>query len=421
MHLPAPPHHASILAGFSGGLDSTVLLYLLKQQHASLRAIHVHHGLHPDADDWAMHCQRVCDALAVPLCIVRVNVDCNSGMGLEAAAREARYAVFAEALGNNEILALAHHQGDQAETFLLRALRGAGVDGLAAMREWRAFARGWLWRPLLNTSREQLQAQAQHAGLHWIDDPSNADTGFDRNFLRNQVLPMLHARWPHAAAAFTRSAALSADAAQLLRAEDSKALTAITVDAHTLRVAGLLQLAPSRRARVLRHWISVLQLPPLPGMGIAQIETELLPARRDAIPRFEWGGARVQRWRDLLHADHIRPSLPLDFSQLWDGTQPLQLPHGGHLHLHFTAHFDTPLRVHARQGGERITLPGRCHSHALKHVLQAAGMPPWQRQCLPLLSTCEGTLMAAGDAIHAAPMAEWLSTHNAKLDWQRLA
>ena len=419
--LPAP---YPLLVGFSGGLDSTVLLHLLASDAAvrrqGLRAVHVHHGLHPAADQWAAHCQRACDALSVPLTLARVQVDSRSGLGLEAAARAARHAAFANAMATDDILVLAHHQDDQAETFLLRALRGSGVDGLAAMRDWRAFAHGWLWRPLLNFPREQLQALAQREDLHWIDDPSNTDTGFDRNFLRNQVLPMLHQRWPHAAAAFARSAALCTDAAQLLHIEDSKALTEVAVDAHTLRVTGLLQLAPSRRARVLRHWIATLQLPPLPGNGVARIESDLLSARRDANPRFEWNDACVQRWRDLLHADRIRPSLALDFSQQWDGRQPLQLPNGDSLRLIGVDAFEAPVHVHARQGGERIVLPKRIHSHALKHVLQAAGMPPWQRQRLPLLSA-GSTLLAAGDSVVSAQLHAWLQAYGAQLQWTQLA
>ena len=143
--LITPPRAGACLVGFSGGLDSTVLLYLLaadaEARRDGLRAIHVHHGLHAEADAWATHCQRICDALDVPLAIVRVEVDRASGLGLEGAARDARHRAFAEALGDDGILALAHHRDDQAETFLLRALRGSGVDGLAAMRPWRFFSR----------------------------------------------------------------------------------------------------------------------------------------------------------------------------------------------------------------------------------------------------------------------------------------
>ncbi|MFT4178924.1 MAG: tRNA lysidine(34) synthetase TilS [Thermomonas sp.] len=421
MRLPDPPRRAPLLLGFSGGLDSTVLLHLLTQQHDELRAIHVHHGLHADADAWAAHCQQVCDALHVPLQIVRVAVERDSGLGIEGAARKARHAAFAGVLGDGEILALAHHRDDQAETFLLRALRGSGTDGLAAMRPWRAFARGWLWRPLLDVSRDALHDYAARHDLRWIEDTSNGEDGFDRNFLRNRVMPLLRQRWPHAADAFARSATLSREATGLLDAEDAAALHAARADDDGLRIDALRTLPPERRARVLRRWIAERDLPPLPGNGITRIEGELLAAAHDATPRFDWAGARVQRWRDLLHAGVIREPLPADWSQAWDGSSPLVLPTGGTLALIGASRFETPLRVHARAGGERIVLPGRTYSHALKHVLQDAGIPPLQRERLPLLSGKDGELLAAGDAILSARMTAWLHEHGARLHWTRLA
>lgn len=419
MRLPAPPLPSPILLGFSGGLDSTVLLHLLAADEGirqrGLRALHVHHGLHPEADAWAALCRRACDALDVPLEIVRVEVDLTAGLGIEGAARVARHAAFAAALGEDEILTLAHHRDDQAETFLLRALRGAGSDGLAAMRPWRRHAHGWLWRPLLDVPHTTLHDYATSQRLHWLDDPANANTDFDRNFLRNAVLPLLRQRWPDAAASFARSAALCAQAGELLDAEDAAALAAARRDPHTLDMQVLLDLSAARRARVLRRWTIELQLPPLPGNGIARIERELLAARHDASPRFDWQGARVWRWRGLLHADVLHEPLPAGWSQAWDGRATLMLPGGGRLQLVHAAGFDAPLRVHARQGGERIVLPGRSHSHALKHVLQDSGMPPWQRARLPLLSDPDGRLLAAGDAIVSAPLAAWLAARDARL------
>ncbi|HSD17856.1 MAG TPA: tRNA lysidine(34) synthetase TilS [Thermomonas sp.] len=418
------PRAGACLVGFSGGLDSTVLLHLLASdavaRRAGLRAIHVHHGLHADADHWADHCQRSCDALGVSLAIVRVDVDRASGLGLEGAARDARHRAFAEALGDDEILVLAHHRDDQAETFLLRALRGSGVDGLAAMRPWRAHANGWLWRPLLDLPRESLLAHAREHDLHWLDDPANADLGFDRNFLRNQVLPLLRERWPQASASLARSAALGAQAMDLLELEDTSTLLLAMVDDSTLKLAALQDIPPERRARVLRRWIGGLGLPALPGHAIERIETLLL-ADGDAGGCFEWAGARIERWRDVLHAQRIREPLPPAWSETWDGAAPLALPTGGTLTLAGVAGFDRPVRVHARQGGERIVLPRRAHSHALKHVLQDHGMPPWQRIRLPLLSSFDGELLAAGDAILSASLADWLAARDARLHWARLA
>jgi len=185
-----------VLVGFSGGLDSSVLLHRLNQETTlagRLRAIHVHHGLHPEADAWQRQCEAVCAAWSIPLTCIRVHVNRHSGNGLEAAARAARHAAFADAMEPDTILALAHHQDDQAETMLLRALRGSGVDGLAAMRAWRHFANGWLWRPLLNVPRARLHTWASTHDLTWIDDPGNADTRFDRNYLRIRPIRVIHA------------------------------------------------------------------------------------------------------------------------------------------------------------------------------------------------------------------------------------
>lgn len=410
------------VVGFSGGLDSSVLLHACaiaaQKQGGRLRALHVHHGLHADADAWAMHCQHVCDALDVPLRIVRVLVDHDRGDGPEAAARAARHAAFAAEIGDGEVLALAHHRDDQAETFLLRALRASGPDGLGAMRPWRRFGRGWLWRPLLDIPRAQLLAYAQDHGLRWIDDPGNDDSRFDRNFLRHRVLPLLRERWPHVDAAFARSAALSGEAAALLDGEDARALADVRHDnPHALDVARLIRLPAARRARVLRCWIAESGLPPLPGEGIARIEHALLPAAADRVAEFAWRGAVIRRWRNLLHADRQHAALPLDWTLHWNGRDPASLPGGGTLMLEGAGQFNAMLRLGARRGGERITLPGRRHSHALKHVLQDLGVPPWQRARLPLLSDDDGEVLAAGDVVYSAGLDAWLRDRDARLRW----
>lgn len=421
MRLPEPPQPSPILLGFSGGLDSTVLLHLLAADDGirrnGLRAIHVHHGLQPCAGDWVAHCQHACASLGVPLTVAHVDIQRASGLGPEGAARAARHAAFADALQEGDILALAHHRDDQAETFLLRALRGAGADGLAAMRPWRRHGHGWLWRPLLDLPRAVLHDYASQRDIAWVEDPSNPALDADRNFLRNAVLPLLRQRWPHAAASFSRSALLCAQASDLLAAGDADALAGARQDARTLDVTALRALPAPRRARVLRRWVAELGLPPLPGNGIVQIERELLAARHDASPRFDWLDARVWRWRGLLHADVLRAPLPTDWNQTWDGRAALPLPDGERLQLVGAPGFDAPLRVQARRGGERIVLPGRQHSHALKHVLQDAGIPPWQRERLPLLFTSDGTLHAAGDRILSASLDAWLRAHRARLHW----
>lgn len=418
MLIPLPPgiDAATVVIGLSGGLDSTVLLHRLHGGIPALRAIHIHHGLHPDADAWAKHCAALCLALGVPLEIVRVDVDRESGLGLEGAAREARYAAFSAELKAGEVLALAHHRDDQAETFLLRALRASGAEGLSAMRSSRQYGTGWLWRPLLDTSRADIHAYATAHGLAWIEDPSNASTDPDRNFLRNAVMPLLRQRWPQADSAFARSAALAAGAADRDGDGIAIALLACRRDDGDLDAVVLQRLPASLRAGVLRRWIAGTGLPPLPASGIDAIERQLLPARADAKAEFRWHGARILRWRDRLHACSMRPPFDAGLDVEWDGRAPLPLPDGDHLELIGADAFDQPLRVCARRGGERIRLPGRDHSHALKHALQQAGVPPWLRERLPLL--VDGEEVLAAGSLLSARLDAWLRPRGARLHWQ---
>lgn len=436
--IPSDAETRGVLVGFSGGLDSGVLLHLLARQPAmrerGLRAIHVHHGLHADADAWAAHCREVCLSLDVPLRIAHVEVARDSGQGIEAAARAARRRAFADALNENEVLALAHHRDDQAETFLLRALRASGTDGLAAMQPWRRFGHAWLWRPLLETPRSALLAYAQAHGVRWIDDPSNGDVDYDRNFLRHRVLPLLRERWSQPEAALARSAHLSGETQALLEEGDTAALaSARTLDPQILSAPCLLALPRARRARVLRRWIESLALPPLPAQGVSQIETVLLTTDGDRESEFAWHGAVIRRWRDLLHAGVQCAPLPGDWRVAWDGRGPLVLPDGGSLLLEGTwlegawlegtwfegaGGFESPLEAGARRGGERIVLPGRTHSHALKHVLQDLGVPPWERERLPILRNAAGEVLAAGDLVYSATFDAWLRANGARLRWR---
>lgn len=421
--LPEPPRPGPIAVAFSGGLDSTVLLHALAARAdlraRGLRALHVDHGLHPRSADWAAHCRATCGGLGVDCTVLRVTV-APAGEGPEAAAREARYAALESALEEDEVLAVAHHRDDQAETVLLRLLRASG-DGLAGMRPLRRLGRGWLWRPLLGVDRATLAAEARAGGLAWISDPSNEATGFDRNYLRQEVMPRLAGRWPGAAAALARSAALLAVQADLLAAEDARRLARVQgVAPGTLSVPALMAEPAPWRDRLLRAWLAGRGLPPLPAHGLPAISTELLPARPDARARFAWSGAVVERWRDLLHAGPAPVPWPAGWEATWDGRAPLTLPDGRTLALDPAGDgFGAPVRVHARRGGERLRQPGREHSHALKHVLQDLGVPPWERARLPLLSAADGELLAAADLAVSARLRAWLDARGAGLRWAR--
>lgn len=423
--IPTATADGAVLAAYSGGLDSTVLLHRLASDPAirarGLRAVHVHHGLHADADLWATHCTEVCAALGIALDVHRVTVPRDSGLGPEAAAREARRAAFAASMRPGDCLALAQHREDQAETFLLHALRGSGPDGLTAMRPWRRFGDGWLWRPLLETPRSALRAYAEAHGLRWIEDPTNADPAFDRNFLRHRVLPLLRTRWPQADAGFARAATLAGESADLLAGHDRAALASAGTDDDALSVPALRALTPPERARVLRLWTTSRGWPPLSAAALARIDAHLLDATLppDRQPSVDWHGRTFRRWRDALHAVDPRHALPAGWSCDWDGLVPLALPNGDRLALTGAEALPGPCRVHARRGGERLRLPGRTHRHALKHLLQDAGLPPWERARLPLLSAADGTLLAAGDRFLDAGFASWLAERSATLAWTR--
>lgn len=419
--LPPVPLDGPLLLAYSGGMDSTVLLHRLAAEPAlrarGLRALHVDHGLHPHSGAWAEACADNCHRLGIPLVLRRVAV-VERGDGLEAAARTARHAAFAEVLAPGELLLTAHHRDDQAETVLLRLLRGAG-DGLAAMRALRPFAAGWLWRPLLDLPREQLQTYARAHALHWLEDPSNASDRHDRNFLRHHVLPRLAERWPRAGKALARSATLLATQSDLLAGEDRRRLACVQgLDPATLSLPALMAEPEAWRARLLRAWTAGLDLPALPADAPATLERELLAAAPDAEARFAWSGASIHRWRDLLHAGTDEPGLAADWQARWAGSTPLALPTGDTLAVSPAVAFDVPLSVHARQGGERLRLPGRDHHTTLKHALQDLGIPPWERRRLPLLSHPDGRLLAAGDLLVSAEFQDWLAARGARLVWK---
>jgi len=427
-----------LLIGYSGGLDSTVLLHACATRSVELairlRAIHVDHGLHPDSQAWSRHCAEFCLALGVDLVVAPVAVRSPGKAGREAVAREARYAAFAAHLLPGECLVLAHHRDDQAETVLLRLLRASGGAGLASMQGSRAFGAQQLLRPLLHVSSELLRQYAGTKGLSWIEDPSNSDESLDRNFLRRRVLPLLRERWPQAEATLARSATLLAEEAQLLDACVVERLRGIaSAGARQLDARALLRFDPAWRSRMLRRWVQESGLPPLPGKAIEVIESDLLSSRADARAEIRWRGATMRVWRHQLHLDSDGvQSLPKDWQCRWDGEGTLLLPGGDSLAFlaagpmgtttgpsPVAAPFLHGMLVRGRRGGERIALPGRKQSHALKNCLQESSVPPWQRSRLPLLLASDGELLAAGDALVSERLDRFCGEHALRLHYRR--
>ena len=394
---------------YSGGCDSTVLLHALaslrEQLPAELHALHINHNLHEAAPGWVDHCHAVCEALAIPLTEVNVDARAAKGESPEAAARAARYRIFTEVLRNGDGLLLAHHRDDQAETLLLQLLRGSGPRGLAAMPKHRPQGAGWLGRPLLDFSRQELCRYAEAEQLEWIDDPSNFDTDFDRNFLRQRGLPLLQERWPAAVTTLARAADHQAEAAELLHqlAEEDWQLTA-GPHADTLRIESLLRLTPERQRNVLRYWIDSVNSVPLPDrQRLLRILSEVIPAAEDAEPCIRWPGGQVRRYAGLLYLLTTEPAsitspLKWDFSdrlELDDGRVLLATPGKGE-GLKADLIKQGTITVRFRQGGEVCRPVGRGHRHSLKNLLQEWGVPPWERNRVPLLYVNEAIAAVVG-------------------------
>lgn len=400
--LAATPGLQQLVLGFSGGLDSTVLLHLLAElapaAGLSLRAVHVHHGLSPNADAWARHAQTVCEGLGLPLQIHRVTV--APGASVEAEARRARHAAFAASLQEGDALLLAQHRDDQAETLLFRLLRGAGVSGLGAMAAVGVFPVSAtltlpVWRPLLSVPRAQLEDWAAQKSLSWIEDESNGDTRYARNFLRQQVFPLLQTRWP-AVSETLAATALRLQEADALLNELAAGLAEEAVDARMrLGISAAQRFSLPQQRLLLRYWLRQLGFLLPDEVMLERIIKEVLMARDDAEPVVAWSGTEVRRYRDHLHAMPPLQAMPQGWSREWDGREPLSLPDGRVLELLSAPEL---LSVRYRQGGERLRLAGQAQSRELKTLFQENGVPPWERERLPLIWRGDQLLAVAGTA-----------------------
>lgn len=403
--------HPAACVALSGGLDSTALLHLVAVQRPPaypLRALHVNHQLQAEADDWTRHCAKLCDSLDIPFASVHVDVAVAPGESPEAAARDARRDAFAKHLLPNEALLLAQHANDQAETFLLMALRGSGLPGLSAMASVQPFADGTLCRPLLSITRAQLREYAVRHALQWIEDPSNQSLDFDRNYLRHEVMPRLSERWPAAVDTLGRSARRAAEADELLDELASMDLAVAQGQGGALEMAALRELSPARCRNLLRHWVAEQALPAPSEAQLQRVLDEVLPARRDAECLVHWPGAELRSYRDRLYA--MPPLSPMpEVEHRWpDLSQPLLLPELGRT-LELVELERAGLRippggevtVSYRRGGETLRVACGGRTRPLKKCLQEAGLPPWQRDRVPLIHI-DGQLAAAlGVAISA--------------------
>jgi len=390
----------------SGGLDSTALLAALADVAAStpvpLRAMHVDHGLHPDAARWSRQAATLAARLGVPCDVARVDARAAPGESPEAAARAARYAALAAGLRSGEVLLSAHHGDDQLETVLLQWLRGGGLRAVAGMRPVTPFAEGWLARPLLGFSRTELQEWAQHRGLAWLEDPSNADPRFDRNYLRLEVLPRLRARWPAAARTIGRVAVQAAEALDI-EAEVAAADLAGMAEGSTLVLARLGALPAARQRLVLRAWLRSQGLEAPAAATLEALRRDASAAGASRIPQTRWPGVVVRRYRGRLYAarasregdtwqpGYLRPGIALDLGAC--GRLELVAGIGRGLSRD---RLGAGLEVVPRPAGATFRPAGATQHRELRKWLQERGVLPWLRARLPCL-TAGREIVAVGD------------------------
>ncbi|MEM7611712.1 MAG: tRNA lysidine(34) synthetase TilS [Pseudomonadota bacterium] len=403
---------------YSGGLDSTVLMHLLARDgRLPLRALHIDHGLQEEPA-WQRHVKRATDALGLPCRVVSLQLKPGAGDSIEALARDARYAAFAADLQAGDLLLLAQHRDDQAETLLLQLLRGAGPHGLSAMPRLAALGPGYALRPLLDVSVDQLRDYARVQGLSWFDDPSNADERFDRNYLRHRVLPAMRERWPAFGKTLARAAHHQSAAASVLDQQAAADARSIRARGGQLVISRLQMLTTARQRNVLRFVLRArgLAVPSDRRLG-AVLALCQSPAGRGQVA---WADVVMRRYRDALFFTQGRLEEPdTAFEVALRLGASIELPCGlGTLKLagsKVAGHEPPVLSVRFRRGGERARLAARGHSQPLAQWFQEQGVPPWERSRVPL-AFWQGDLVGIGDTLVTAQDGMFGSV---RLVWER--
>lgn len=438
---------ARIFVAYSGGMDSHVLLHLVVRWFKGLElqgqelqdsesavlpplaAVHINHHLSPFADRWQSHCMDQASGLEVPCLTFSVEVD-RTQSSVEQAARHARYGVFEELLEPEDLLLMAHHGDDQAETVLYRLLRGSGAQGLAGIPVFRPLGQGMLLRPLLSVARSALNTYGRSHQLNWVEDESNADMRFDRNYIRQQILPQLAKRWPDYVSRIQTSGARCQDASDINQSVASEDMLSVAERQERLgwsiSLCSLSLLSPLRQNNLLRHWVNGHGIDAPNKQVLDTLQNCLIDAKSDAMPivpiptRCD-GMVRQAEFRRfngrlyLLPAGHIaqqqmnsvntadaQQKLFIDGEKALLQSQSISLFNGSSLLLEQGQgvcalqrdRLDSgTVTVSFRQGGERCHPAGRSAANSLKKLFQEYGLEPWLRSLVPLIYD-SGELMA---------------------------
>ena len=391
---------------YSGGVDSHVLLHYcasIAQLKDKLTAVYVHHGLQEAAESWAGHCEKTAKELGVEFLTLRVDAKAGLGESPEEVARNARYTALKSLMAVGDVLLLAQHRQDQLETVLLQLFRGSGLRGLSGMPESQAFGSGVMLRPLLNTPQQAICDYAATHQLNWVEDPSNQSNDYDRNFLRNAVVPLLKQRWPAIDKTVARSAKHCADAQVLVdEVADELFNTAFKPEDQTLNISRLTEHQLHPQQLILRHWFRHLGLKMPAQAKVERILNEVVAAAGQRDPVLSGQGYCIRRYRDKLYClTQAAQEAPQDL--VWPtGQVSVKIADGQVLSCGTASKGilreqwqKAKVEVRFRRGGEKIRLPGRQGRHSLKNLFQEAGMPPWERDAIPLVYL-DGSLAAVG-------------------------
>jgi len=393
---------------YSGGLDSHVLLHLLAEIKNDIKpelvAVHINHGMNDSAGLWEKHCQKTCEKYGIELQTFSVDLSHNNNKGVEAFAREKRYEVFGNLIRSHDLLLTAHHMNDQVETIFLQLMRGSGPDGLAGMPQVREFSKGFLLRPLLDYSREDIHDYALKKSLSWVEDDSNKSNKYDRNFVRNKIIPELLTRWPGALKTVQRVAKHQADVRSLINEISKSDLVKLCdSDYRKLDISEFDNLSYIRKKNVLRACIKINKLNTPNARIIEKIIAEVIHANTDRNPCIRWQGGEVRRYRGYLYIMKSLVAHDVEMNKPWKLEESLKLTSGC---LRAVSGIGNGIKkdmlsndrveIRYRQGGEQIRPSGRTGLHELKKLFQEQGVLPWLRDRIPLIFY-ENELIAVAD------------------------
>ena len=418
-----------IFVGYSGGVDSHVLLHLLAntvvpKKHVT--AVYVHHGLQDCADDWQIHCKKIARNLGLNFLALQVNGHAKKGDSPEESARNARYQAFNQLITKNSVLLFAQHRQDQVETVLLQLFRGAGLKGLSAMPETTQMGAGLLLRPFLDSSQEDIINYANQHALHWVEDPSNQNDAYDRNYLRHQIIPLIERRWKGVDKAVLRSARHCSQAQQLLASRaKSEMLLVYDENNQSLNIADLLLKEIAQQQWIIREWMAYLNLR-MPSVKLLErILTDVLLAKKDANPVIQHENCNIRRYQNRLCAVWDKPKVSPSTEVIWQNIQQalyltdqsklqLMASESGIAKRYFN---DALVQIKYRTGGEKIALAHRTGRHSLKKLFQEEKIPPWKRENIPLIYI-NGKIAAIADLWVSAEFYSEAVEPCLKITWQ---